>query len=97
MREECGIRSHAPTELNQRVSPDEDIVSDGRLTSTAVRHNSLVLPYTPHSSEGSDGASGGPAPNLPTPDNLFDWGNVDVVWRDVDTMMTEFGFHVDEL
>lgn len=126
MREECGIRSHAPTELNQRVSPDEDIVSgrsvapaqnqNGTSIATAPNaghatanhhllhqhhhqpHNGALLPYTPHSSEGSDGAPGGyMPPNGPTPDNLFDWGNVDMVWRDVDTMMTEFGFHVDEM
>lgn len=104
MREEFGIRSVAPSVLNQRLSDDDEesvaktddnppmaarpmphghqITTPGSMTDQHAPINTMSKP---------------PEMTVPTPVDLpaLDW-NMDLAWRDVDFMMTDFGFRAEE-
>jgi transcriptional regulatory protein LEU3 len=105
MREECGIRSVAPAILNQRTT-SSDGEPDVQHYENAVQPQSAP-PQGPGQIAGvlppfTEGLNVDPG-TIPTPaeshsgvTNRFDW-DVDLVWKDVDLMMNDFGFRVEEV
>lgn len=149
MREECGgIRSVAPTVLNQRNPVDDDDDNNTKSTTkNSTRTNTIepadkaidnllpplpqqpppppsyqqdyllqqqqqqqIPPTTQQPIVNNNNNPLGTTPPVPlsggsrtsneaSPDNLgsiFDW-DADMVWRDVDLMMADFGFHAEEV
>lgn len=102
MREECGIRSVAPAVLKER-NTDNTVPNPQPVYDIPQQTNVQSHSQQPHVNQ-AGGQSGGQAgPNQQQFDmhlesqfnGMFDW-DVDVAWRDVDMMMTDLGFHIDD-
>lgn len=121
MREEFGIRSVAPSVLNQRLSDDDEesiSKSDGdqQTQSTQLTTPNSITDHHHHNHNQHNqqqrqeqqqqqerqipdhtNSRHNPPVTMATPVDLppLDW-NMDLAWRDVDFMMTDFGFRAEE-